>query len=288
VQVGAAADISCQPTDSSFNGGNGTANSCQEKWTAAQLAGDSAVLAVGDLQYDCALLSDFQQSYDISWGAYKSITYPAVGNHEYKTACGNPAGAGGYYTYFGSRASPLDNNCTANCKGYYSYNLGAWHVIVLNSECAEVGGCQAGSAQEQWLQADLAAHPAACTLAYFHRPYYTSGWSAGDAELHDIWVDLYNANTDLVLNGHDHDYERFLPQDPNGVYDPAHGITEIIVGGGGDSHGGFNGVIANSAVRDGTTYGVLQLTLNANSYNWSFVPDGHSGTFTDSGTATCH
>ena len=106
-----------------------------------------------------------------------------------------------------------------------------WHVIVLNSECSEVGvgGCQAGSPQEQWLQADLAAHPAACTLAYWHRPYYTSGWSLGDAEMHDIWADLYNANADLVLNGHDHDYERFKPQGVNANFDSARGIAEIIV-----------------------------------------------------------
>ena len=202
-----------------------------------------------------------RKSYDISWGQVKAITYPAVGNHEYKTTCGNAAGAGGYYTYFGSAASPLDTNCTINCKGYYSYDLGSWHVVVLNSECSQVGGCQAGSPQEQWLQADLAAHPAACTLAYWHRAYYTSGWSLGDAELHDIWTDLYNAHADLVLNGHDHDYERFSPQDANGNSDPTNGISEIIVGTGGDSLGGFNGKIANSVVRNATTYGVLTVDV---------------------------
>jgi hypothetical protein len=160
-------------------------------------------------------------------------------------------------------------------------------VIVLNSECAEIGGCQAGSAEEQWLQADLAAHPAACTLAYWHRAYYTSGWSLGDSELHDIWQDLYAAHADVVLNGHDHDYERFLPQDANGNYDP-NGVTEFIVGTGGDSHGGFNAIAANSAVHDGTTYGVLKLTLHATSYSWQFVGDGHSGSFIDSGSASCH
>jgi Concanavalin A-like lectin/glucanases superfamily/Calcineurin-like phosphoesterase len=284
----AAGDIACDPSDSSFNSGNGTSGSCQEKWTAAELTGANAVLAIGDEQYDCATLSQLQQSYAPTWGQQKAITYPAVGNHEYKTTCGNQPGAGGYYTYFGSAASPLDTNCTANCKGYYSYNIGTWHVVVLNSECSQIGSCQAGSAQEQWLKADLAANPAACTMAYWHRPYYTSGWSLGDAELHDIWADLYNAHADLVLNGHDHDYERFLPQDANGNYDPAHGVAEIIVGTGGDSHGGFNGKIANSVVRDATTYGVLTLTLHANSYSWQFLGDGHSGTFTDSGTAACH
>ncbi|HEU5348993.1 MAG TPA: LamG-like jellyroll fold domain-containing protein [Ktedonobacterales bacterium] len=286
--VMAAADIACDAKAKANNGGNGTSIECQEKWTAQQLTGISAVLPVGDEQYDCGTLTQFQQSYDPTWGQQKAITRPAVGNHEYKTICGNGGGAGGYYTYFGAAASPLDTNCTVNCKGYYSYDIGAWHIIVINSECSQVSGCQAGSAQEQWLQADLAAHPAACTLAYWHRPYYTSGWSVGDAEMHDIWVDLYNANADLVLNGHDHDYERFLPQDANATYDPAHGIMEIIVGTGGDSHGGFNGTAANSSVRDGTTYGVLRLTLHATSYDWQFQPDGHSGSFTDAGSAACH
>jgi hypothetical protein len=283
----AAGDIACDPTDSSFNSGNGTSTACQEKWTATELTGAAAVLAIGDLQYDCATTSQIQRSYAPAWGQLKSITYPAAGNHEYKTTCGNQPGAGGYYTYFGAAASPLDTNCTINCKGYYSYNIGAWHVVVLNSECSEVGGCQAGSPEEMWLNADLAANPTACTLAYWHRPYYTSGWSLGDAELHDIWQDLYNAHADLVLNGHDHDYERFTPQDANGNYDP-NGVTEIIVGTGGDSHGGFDGKIANSVVRDNTTYGVLKLTLHLDSYDWQFLGDGHSGTFTDSGSAVCH
>jgi hypothetical protein len=286
----AAGDIACDAKDKANNGGNGTSAECQEKWTALQLTGASAVLPLGDNQYDCGTLTQYQQSYDPSWGQQKAITRPASGNHEYKTTCGNQAGAGGYYSYFGAAASPLDTNCVVSCKGYYSYDVGAWHVIVLNSECSQVGvgGCQAGSPQEQWLQADLAAHPAACTLAYWHRPYYTSGWSVGDAEMRDIWADLYNANADLVLNGHDHDYERFKPQGVNADFDSARGIVEIIVGTGGDSHGGFNGTAANSVIRDGTTYGVLTLTLHASSYNWQFQPDGHSGAFTDSGAATCH
>jgi hypothetical protein len=282
-----AGDIACDPTDHSFNAGNGTTTNCQEKYTAALLVGANYALPIGDLAYDCATTAQINQSYVPSWGVYKSKSYPAVGNHEYKTTCGAPDGAGGYYSYWGAQGSPLDTNCAISCKGYYSYTIGSWHVIVLNSECAEVGGCQAGSAQEQWLQADLAANPAACTLAYFHRPFYTSGWSLGDAELHDIWQDLYVAHADLVLNGHDHDYERFKPQDAAGNYDP-NGVTEIIVGMGGDSHGGFNGTAANSVVRDGTTYGVLQLTLHATSYDWQFLGDGQGGSFTDSGSASCH
>lgn len=284
----AAGDIACDPGDSAFNGGAGTSSACQARYTAALLSGANVVAPIGDEQYDCAPLSSFQASYALSWGQWLSVTHPSVGNHEYKTTCGNAAaGAAGYYTYLAGVASPLDPGCLSGCRGYYSYDVGSWHVIVLNSECAQVGGCQAGSAQEQWLQADLAAHPAACTLAYWHRPFYTSGWSLGDAELHDIWSDLYAGHVDLVLNGHDHDYERFLPQDANGNAN-AMGVTEIVVGTGGQSHGGFNGTVANSVVRDATTFGVLKLTLHAGSWDWQFVGDGQSGSFTDSGSAACH
>jgi acid phosphatase type 7 len=244
------------------------------------------VLDLGDNQYENAALTDFQSVYDPTWGRQKSITHPASGNHEYSTT-----GASGYYTYFGSAASPQDTNCTSGCKGYYSYNLGAWHIVVLNSECTLVsGGCAAGSPQEQWLKADLAANTNTCTLAYWHRPLFSSGQSLGYSGVHDLWVDLYNAGADLILNGHDHDYERFAPQDPSGNGDPNHGITEIIVGTGGYSHMSFNSIAANSVVRNNTTFGVLELTLHSNWYQWQFLPDSQSGngTFTDSGSAACH
>ena len=282
----AAGDIACDPTDASYNGGTGTASACQQVATANELTGTVAVLPLGDDQYNAASLSQFQQIYDPSWGRAKAITYPASGNHEYMTA-----GASGYYTYFGSAASPQDAGCTASCKGYYSYNLGAWHLIALNSECTSVaGGCAAGSPQEQWLAADLAAHPHVCTLAYWHRPLFSSGASLGDAAVHDLWADLYNAHADLVLNGHDHDYERFAPQDPSGNADATNGLTEIVVGTGGDSHLGFRTTAANSAVRNNTTYGVLKLTLHPTSFAWQFLPDTHSGngSFTDAGSQACH
>jgi acid phosphatase type 7 len=285
----AAGDIACDPTNSGFNGGNGTSKRCQELWTAAELgsADPTAVLPLGDEQYNCGTLSAFQQSYDPSWGQHKAIEHPVVGNHEYYMTCsGSTSGASGYFTYFGAAASPLQPNCTANCKGYYSFNLGTWHIVALNSECGKVGGCSAGSAQEKWLKADLAANPAACTLAYWHRPYFTSGGSLGDSQMHDIWVDLYNAHADLVLNGHDHIYERFAAQDPNASLTPS-GITEFIVGTGGQNHGSASGIAANSVIRNTTTFGVLELTLHATSYSWQFVPDGKSGTFADSGSASC-
>lgn len=285
--IAAAGDIACDPTENGFNNGNGTSKHCQEKWTANELSGVTAVLPLGDNQYQCGSLSAFQQSYDPTWGQQKEIEHPVVGNHEYYHGCpGSTTGAGGYFSYFGAAATPLQPNCTAKCKGYYSFNIGAWHIIALNSECSQVGGCNVGSAQEQWLAADLAANPTACTLAYWHRPYFTSGTSLGDTQMHDIWVDLYNAHVDVVLNGHDHMYERFAPQDPNAVATP-NGITEFIVGTGGDSHSSISSIADNSVVRNTTTYGVLKLTLDATSYSWQFVPDGKSGTFTDSGSASC-
>jgi hypothetical protein len=152
-----------------------------------------------------------------------------------------------------------------------------------------VGGCAAGSPQEQWLKADLAAHATVCTLAYWHRPLFTSGISLGDSAMHDVWVDLYNAHADLVLNGHDHIYERFAPQDPSGNADPTNGITEIIVGTGGANHDTFSSTAANSVVRDNTTYGVLKLTLHPTSFTWQFLPEtaGGNGTFTDAGSQAC-
>jgi calcineurin-like phosphoesterase family protein len=283
----AAGDIACDPIDSGFNGGNGTTRRCHEKWTAAQLSGATAVLPLGDEQYQCGALNTFQQSYDPSWGQQKSIEHPVVGNHEYYHGCPDTtAGATGYFTYFGAAATPLQPDCTSKCKGYYSYSIGSWHFIALNSECGNVGGCAAGSAQENWLQADLAASPAACTIAYWHRPLFTSGGSLGDSQMHDIWVDLYNAHVDIVLNGHDHIYERFAAQDPNANPTP-NGIMEFIVGTGGQTHGSITSVAANSQVRNNTTFGVLQITLHADSYDWRFVPDGKSGTFIDSGSASC-
>jgi hypothetical protein len=157
-----------------------------------------------------------------------------------------------------------------------------------------VGGCKAGSPQEQWLKADLAAHANQCTLAYWHRPLFTSGVSfgvnLGDSAMHDVWEDLYDAHADLVLNAHAHIYERFAPQDPSGDDDPTNGITEIVVGTGGGDHGSVGEIAANSEVRDNTTFGVLKLTLHPTSFDWQFLPEAASGngTFTDAGSQACH
>ena len=169
-------------------------------------------------------------------------------------------------------------------KGYYSYNIGAWHIIVLNSNCSQIGGCDPNSAQGQWLQADLAANPSTCTLAIFHEPLFSS--SGGDADLRDFWVPLYGAGADIILNGHRHNYERFAQQNPDGLADPGRGIREIVVGTGGAHLSSFGGTVPNSEVRNNSTYGVLKLTLHPSSYDWEFIPIAGQ-TFTDSGSTQC-
>ncbi len=283
--IAAAGDIACDPLNSGFENGDGTPTDCRMKYTAALLAGSDAVLALGDLQYACGGYSDFLASYDKSWGQYKSITYPASGNHEYQgsggTGCSSTAA--GYYTYFGSRAGDP-------ATGYYSYDLGAWHLVVLNTECAKVGGCGAGSPQEQWLRADLAAHStASCTLAYWHKPrFYSGSSSGGDSTYQPLWQALYDAHSDVVLNGHQHWYERFGLQNPSGQADP-NGIRQIISGMGGESFVVPNSTrAANSQVlySGQNAFGVLKMTLHDGSYDWSFVTV--TGTYSDTGTQACH
>jgi len=238
-------------------------------------ANPGTVMALGDLAYPNGTAENFK-CYDQTWGRVKSRTRPAVGNHEFHSK-----GASYYFEYFGAAAGDPKT-------GYYSYELGSWHVIVLNSECKEVGGCQAGSPEEKWLRADLAAHPAGCTLAYFHKPRFSSGLNHGDdLEITAFWQALYDYNAELVLNGHDHDYERFAPQDPNGKADAKRGIREFVVGTGGKNHREFGPKEPNTEVRNNDAFGVLKLTLKATGYDWQFLPEAGK-TFTDSGSGSCH
>lgn len=287
--IGAAGDIACDPIPSPpFNGGLGTLFQCRQKYTSDLLVDAQgqptvdAVLPLGDVQYECAGLSAFNQSYGLSWGrpALKAITYPAAGNHEYDTTATSPPGstgcdttndADGYFAYFGARAGDPT-------KGYYSYNIGAWHLIALNTNdnCLIVP-CNAGSVQEQWLKADLAANPAACTLAYFHYPVFSSKTPLpqhGTA----FWQALYNAGAEVVLDGHAHHYERFGPQTPAGVADPATGIREFVVGTGGRSIEMFGPTIAANSEARGGAFGILKLTLHPTGYDWQFVPDAAGAT----------
>lgn len=233
------------------------------------------VFTAGDNAYDSGTASEFADCYGPSWGRHKARTGPAPGNHDYNTG-----GAAGYFGYFGAAAGDPS-------KGYYSYDLGSWHIVVINSNCSEVGGCGAGSPQEQWLRADLATHPAVCTLAYWHHPRFSSGIHGSSTSVQAIWQALYDYGADVVVNGHDHDYERFAPQDPSGVADPERGIRQFVVGTGGMSHYSFTGPpAANGEVRNGGAFGVLKLTLHSTSLYWEFVPVA-GNTFNDSGSQSC-
>ncbi len=215
--------------------------------------------------------SEYTNCYDQVWGGQKSRTYPVPGNHEYDTS-----GASGYFGYFGSRAGPAG-------KGYYSFNYGGWHIVALNSEISHASG----SAQEVWLRNDLAANTAKCTLAFFHRPRFSSGEHGNNTDVGIFWTDLYNANAEIVMDGHDHDYERFAPQSPSGALDNTRGIREFVVGTGGVAERPFGTTKANSQVRNNSAWGVLKLTLHASGYDWQFLPAG-SATFSDSGSDACH
>lgn len=229
------------------------------------------VFAAGDTVYERGTAAEFQRCYAPTWGRFLNRTRPAVGNHEYNTP-----GAAPYYAYFGSRAGKAG-------QGYYAYTLGAWRVIVLNSNIA----MNAGSAQTKWLEAELRANPVRCTVAIWHHPRFSSGFHGSDPRSSAAWNALYTAGVELVLNGHDHDYERFAPQDPNGKADAARGIRQFVVGTGGASLRGFFATKANSEVRNSSTWGVLKLTLEPGAYRWQFVPVAGK-TFTDAGSGTCH
>ena len=244
--------------------------------TAALLDGiPGTVFTTGDNAYEDGTAAEFQDCYDPTWGRHKARTQPAAGNHEYHTPR-----ASGYFEYFGAVAGDRD-------EGYYSYDLGAWHIVVLNGECSEVP-CSAGSAQEEWLRADLAANATACTAAYWHQPRFSSGSQHGSSTSYTaFWEALYDHGVELVMNGHEHNYERFAPQTADGTADPVRGIRQIVVGTGGRNHTGFDSPIPNSEVRNDDTFGVLKLTLRPTSYEWEFVPEA-GGTFTDMGSESCH
>ncbi len=266
--IAAAGDIACEP------GGQVTAETCQQRATSDLLLQRplAAVLTLGDEQYVQGRLKNFQTQYGPTWGRVLSITHPAPGNHEYQS------GGDGFFQYFGAAAGDPRHP-------YYSFEVGAWHVIALDSECASAGGCDKGSAQERWLRSDLRAHPTPCTLAFWHQPRFSSGGHGSDVAYQAFWEDLYAAGADLVLNGHDHDYERFAPQTPNGEA-AANGIREFVVGTGGKNLRALHAPKANSEV-GAAAFGVLELTLHPSAYDWRFVPIPGSN-FTDRGHTECH
>jgi len=233
------------------------------------------VFAAGDIAYESGTAAEFANCYGPTWGSFTSRTRPVPGNHEYLTTGADP-----YFAYFGSQAG------TAG-EGWYAYDVGTWRVYGLNSNCASVGGCGPGSAQEAWLRADLAANPRACVAAIWHHPLFSSGMHGGTAETRPLWDALYEAGADLVINGHDHDYERFAPQRPDGTADAGTGIREFVVGTGGRVLRSFSTIQANSEARKAGVLGVLKLELKTAGYAWRFVPASGS-TWTDSGSASCH
>jgi Calcineurin-like phosphoesterase len=236
---------------------------------------DGVVFTLGDHAYEAGTPIEFEACYEATWGRHKARTRPTPGNHDYLTP-----GASGYFDYFGAAAGEPN-------KGYYSYRLGAWHIVVLNSNCDDAGGCGTDSAQVKWLRTNLASAGTMCTLAYWHHPRFSSGPHGNDPTLQAFWQALHDHGAEVVLSGHDHVYERFAPQDSEGRLDPTRGLRQFVVGTGGGSHHRFSGPpIANSEIRNDDTFGVLKLTLYPASYQWQFIPVA-GRTFTDSGSAPC-
>ena len=232
------------------------------------------VFTLGDHAYPTGSAKQLQECYEPSWGRHKARTRPSPGNHDYLSDKGKP-----YFDYFGDSAGP-------DRRGYYSYTLGAWHIVSLNS----VADADRRSPQVEWLRKDLMENHTACTLAYWHSPVFSSGPHGSEPEttsrMLDVWRVLYEFGADVVVNGHDHTYERFAPQDPKGKPDPKKGIREFVVGTGGGGLYNFKQVKPNSEARNGRSYGVLKLTLGATEYTWEFVP-GAGEQFHDTGTSPC-
>jgi hypothetical protein len=228
------------------------------------------IFTLGDHAYPNGSAKDYKECYEPTWGRFKDRTHPVMGNHDLITAKGLP-----YWEYWGTRGGPEK-------RGYYSYELGAWHIIALNSTAP----ANEKSPQMQWLREDLATHQTACTLAYWHTPVFSSGPHGGTFEMRDVWKLLYEAGADVVLASHDHIYERFAPQDAKGKVDLARGIRQFLVGTGGSGVYLIKKIAPNSEIHDNSTYGVLKLTLKPDSYAWDFIPIGGQK-FRDSGTGTC-
>jgi acid phosphatase type 7 len=276
--IAAAGDIACDPESPFFNRGLGTPTECHMRQTSDLVlaARPSAVLALGDTQYEAGTPIDYQASYQPTWGRFKSITRPVLGNHEY----GHRSG-GGYFDYFGAVAGEEP-------KGYYSFDVGSWHLVALNSNCTQPGvNCAKGFAQERWLRADLGRHRETCMLAYMHDPLFSSGQEGGHPTVRELVVALYEAGVDVVLAASDHDYERFARQTPDGQLDPARGIRQFVVGTGGRDLQGFKRAKPWSEARNADTYGVLTLQLHPRSYDWEFRPEA-GRSFRDSGSQACH
>lgn len=270
--LAAAGDIACPAGD--------TTHECQQSATAKLAAAwhPSGVVTLGDNQYESGLLSEFDSAgaYNATWGQFNPLVHPSLGNHEYAVS----STASGYFSYFGAAAPG----------SYYSYNLGAWHIVALNSNCSDAG-CQdslrglTSSAEVSWLQADLAAHSNQCILAYWHHPAFSSGWVGNSPGVKPLWNALYAAHADVVVNGHDHMYERFAQQDPS-QNATSQGIREFVAGTGGETLFTVGTIQPNMQAVDNHHFGVLFLTLHKGGYEWAFRAT--NGTLVDSGSTACH
>lgn len=228
------------------------------------------IFTLGDHAYPRGTAKELADCYGATWGRHKARTHPTIGNHDLITGHGQP-----YFDYFGDNAGPKG-------RGYYSYDLGAWHIIALNG----TETVAATDPQVLWLRQDLASHPTDCVLAYWHMPMFSSGPHGGGPEMKEVWKILYDAGADVVVSSHDHVYERFAPLDASGKVDQVRGIREFLVGTGGAGVYKFNKIAPNSEVHNNTTYGVLKFTLSKGRYAWQFIPMAGQ-TFTDSGSAAC-
>jgi hypothetical protein len=272
VVIATAGDIACDPSGHGSDGSNPEV--CQHRATADLVAGSDAILPLGDLQYPDGTLDQFQGAYDPTWGEHAPRSYPAPGNHEYHVP-----GASGYFDYWTSKDRPTGGRDA----GYYSFDLGPWHLISLNSNCSDVD-CDEGSPQNDWLEQDLAASSSSCLLAYWHHPLFNSGEVHGDSMpsgARDLWDDLYAAGVDVVLNGHEHNYQRYAKQDPDGRPAPD-GIREFVVGTGGSRlYPLGDAKDANYEAGQDDSFGVLRMHLDEGAYSWEFV--AIDGTVRDSG-----
>jgi hypothetical protein len=268
VVLAGAGDIA----DCGIDGDTITADLLQQVITESP---ETVVFTTGDNVYSDGTTEEFGSCYAETWGRFKDRTRPSPGNHDYNTD-----DASGYFAYFGEAAGTPG-------EGYYSYEAGDWQVIVLNSNCGDIGGCDQGSPQEQWLRDELSSSDAQCTLAYWHHPLFSSGDHGSDPSTQALFQALHDDGAELVVNGHDHNYERFAPQGPDGVHDPVGGVRQFVVGTGGTGTRSFDAIAANSEARFTDGFGVLQLSLYADGYEWEFRA-GDGAEFNDVGIEACH
>jgi len=289
--ITAVGDLACGTDDPNYNGGAGNATNCAERRVSNQMLTDTTVdtfLGLGDFQYTCGIATDWAASYTPTWGRFNSITEPVAGNHEYQTGK-DPYGvtcpstnntAANYFNYFGAAASP-------STAGHYSFNLGSWHLIALNANCAKSAaqGCAATSTQTQWLQNDLAFNAQPCIMAFWHQPYFQGNTAGAQTVYQPWWNLLYAAGADVVLNGHIHNYQRFGLLNPSGQADP-NGIREVIVGTGGESLGPLPKTASPSPQFRLKTFGYLRMVLHPTGYDGQFYDS--TGVLKDSFSGTCH